>query len=258
MRTVAFVLLLLAVCCTLVLADECRQVALGYVDAMNNALIGDGSWNQPTVTLPTGTTSATVTVAGTAWAEPNVQFGGVVLFYRTALSAATYKAAPVGAVTTITGLTEPIVYASFADLDPSDNLGALTVTVTPAQGPASMVIDARAHCFTMSDAAVMELGTLRTCTIEATGEAFHDERQYASAILSYLSDNNPPKRMFGEVFSGAGERQLLGLGTRTLYIFFQDCCIGDNSGGFEIRVKLDDPYVPVEETTWGQIKGRMD
>jgi len=129
------------------------------------------------------------------------------------------------------------------------------VEVTNVPGtPLYMIVDARAHCFTMSNAAVMELETTRTCTIEATGEAFHDERQYASAILSYLSNTTPPKRMFGEVFSGAGEQALTGLGSPTLHVFFQDCCTGDNSGGFDIMVKLDDPYVPVKDATWGQIK----
>jgi hypothetical protein len=116
-----------------------------------------------------------------------------------------------------------------------------------------MVVDARAHCFEMSAAEVIQLTSNLTCTIKAVGGASHGWAGYKSAIISYLSDTRPPLVMFSEVFANAGERDLGGLGTPIVYQFFQDSYAGDNSGGFDIEVRLDD-FVLVEQTTWGRVK----
>jgi hypothetical protein len=234
-------------------ADQCPRASLGYVDAHDHALLGMG-WNQPSVDLPDGVSSAPVDVSGEAWSSPGIAFGGVVLYFRTREYEATYQAATIGSTTSISELVIPTVYASFADLDPSDNSGSLTVTVTPTgRPPMSFVVDALAHCFDMSGAEFLELPNIMTCSIEATGVAWYGGARYRSAILGYLSDTVPPKMMFGDVFANTGPRPLSGVGTPVVYVFFQDCCIGDNSGGFSVDVRLDD-FVPVREATWGKIK----
>lgn len=239
---------LAAIVMTLVCADAVRaDVFTVMVDAVEHTVRED---YLARVSLPSGAVDVTIMTSGTATYGQG-SYGSLMVEHKDG-AVSVQRAVPIGGsihFSITNSLSYPLQFY-FVDQDPSDNTGAITVSVSGTVN-ASLAVSPSLNCLTDTHAATITL-TNAFYMVAATGAPQFGWGAFGTVTIMY--DDPTGVRYFQEVWMGAGAAWVSPFEGGVVKLFFANT--GGYAGGSGNAQVVFSEIGPVrtEARTWGSVK----